>query len=240
MSTTYGIIVANTTQKNKNMLHHYHLRYVISHHLKNRRLALIMSSVIILSAVVTYLVLRTSLPLTLRYDATDVKVDGPLAITLNQLTHPIATDKVQVAPAVKGTWQYIQPDVTKNPKLVFTPATYLKEHTTYTVTIPNTKRIFGVELEVPKVSFTTERAPSLKSSGAASWKDGQVVAADETVRVDFVSPNRHLRKLELRTTPELETVSSVQRDQSYSWSPKNGVWPQNTDVTVELYDTKNE
>jgi hypothetical protein len=61
-----------------------------------------MSSVIILSAVVTYLVLRTSLPLTLRYDATDVKVDGPLAITLNQLTHPIATDKVQVAPAVKG------------------------------------------------------------------------------------------------------------------------------------------
>ena len=222
------------------MFHNYHPGYVISHLLKNRRLALIMSSVMVLSALVTYLVLWTSLPLTLRYDATDVKVDGPLAITLNQLTHPIATDKVQVTPAVKGTWQYIQPDVTKNPKLVFTPATYLKAHTTYTVTIPNTKRIFGVELEVPKVSFTTERAPSLKSSGAASWKDGQVVAADETVRVDFVSPNRHLRKLELRTTPELETVSSVQRDQSYSWSPKNGVWPQNTDVTIELYDTKNE
>lgn len=204
-----------------------------------RRAAMIAACAILLVSVTIYALLRTAMPLALQYTAADVKVDQPVTIALNQYIQTVDTKGITISPAVEGSWRYIRPTITHNGSLIFAPKTYMKEYTTYTVKVPSTKRAFGSTLSIPSIRFTTEKAPSLSTAGAAEWKDGQTIAADAAFAVSLISPNHHLRTLELRTTPAIETKLSVAHDKEYTWKP-TGVLPQGTDVTLEIYDTKNQ
>lgn len=181
---------------------------------------------------------RTALPLSLDYVKANTKVDQPLIISLNQHIKPIDVNTITITPNVEGKWQFIQPSIMQRGRLVFTPKTYFKEYTKYSVAVPEAERVFGPKTAIPPVTFTTERAPSLATTGAASWKDGQTIAADARVSASLVSANHHLRELELRTTPQIAMTRSVANDKDYTWKSTD-TWPQNTDITFELYDTKN-
>ncbi len=206
---------------------------------RHKRAMIIVGCGMVVTATITYGLLRTTLPIAFSYTKADVKVDQSLTLTLNQYVQPIAASKVKITPAVEGTWQFVQRGIVQNGTLVFTPKTYFKEHTTYTVTVPSTKRVFGNALPLPSVSFTTEKAPSLANAGMASWKDGQTIAADAAITASLTSPNHHLRNLELRTTPTLATTMTAANDKDYTWKP-TGMLPQGTDVTFEVFDTKNQ
>ena len=186
-----------------------------------------------------YVLLRTTLPLMPNYVQSDVKVDQPLTVTLGQFIQPIKPSDVTISPAVEGSWSFVQTTIGAGAKLVFTPKTYFREHTTYTVHVQNIKRIYGNDATIPDVKFTTEKAPSLSATdGIASWRDGQVVAADSVFAAKLAAPNRNLRTLELRTSPEIPATLSASGDQTFTWKP-DSLLPENIDMVVEIYDTKN-
>lgn len=204
-----------------------------------RKMVLLGVGSVLLVATLTYALLRTTLPLKLVYTSHDVKVDQPVRLQLNQFIQTIDTTKISISPRVAGTWKFTQPSFTRNGVLSFTPSSYLKEHTTYTVTLPSAVRAFGSKFVLPAIAFTTEKAPSLTSNGSVAWKDGQTIAADARFVVGLSSPNHRLRELELRTTPAVETKLNVKDDKTYTWQP-TGLLPQGSDVAVEVYDTRNQ
>lgn len=184
------------------------------------------------------LVVHTALPVRFSYASSAVKADQPLVVTLNQLIQPIDTQHIKILPSIVGSWKFERKSLFDAGKLIFTPTTYFTANTKYTVTLPSTHRLYGATTPLPTVIFTTERAPSLASGGIAAWRDGQTIASDTSFVATLASPNHHLRTLELRTNPAIETTASVADDKQFTWKP-SGILPQNTDVAIEVYDTKN-
>ena len=205
---------------------------------KNKSLLLISLAAFSVASIVSYVILRTSLPVSLVYQKNDVKVDQSVVISLSQFIQLIDAGDIQIQPAIEGSWQFVRNTIADNGTLVFTPKKYFTEHTTYTVNIGKATRLYGNEADIPAATFTTEKAPSLAQSGMANWKDKQIIAADATFSVDLVSQNRNLRDLELRTTPQIETTLSSVSDKEYTWKPTT-ILPQNIDLSIEIYDRKN-
>lgn len=215
------------------------LQRTIGYLKRHRRIIAIIFVGLLIFAGMALIISRTLLPVHLAATTHDVKVDQPITITLNQFVQPIDTKRITISPAVDGSWKFTQPNFVQNGTLVFTPKTYFTAHTAYTITLPSAKRAFGTAVTLPAVHFTTEQAPSLTNTGIASWKDGQIIAADAPLVAKLASPNHHLRALELRTSPAIETKLSVDNDTTFTWKPA-ATMPQNTDLTVEVYDTKNQ
>ncbi len=209
--------------------------------LLKRRKALVFGGTIGLISVgmLSFFVLKTSLPVTVNYTGNDVKVDQPITISLSQYLRIIDTSRITMTPAVAGTWHLERKGIVSKDMLVFTPKTYFREDTKYTVTLPQAQRVFGAETPLPPVSFVTEKAPSLAVTDMATWTDNQTIAADAVFSASLVSANRHLRTLELRTSPSIATTPTVQHDKDYTWTP-TALLPHGTTVTLELFDTKNQ
>ena len=131
-----------------------------------RKMVLLGVGGVLLVTTLASALLRTTLPLKLVYTNHDVKVDQPVRLQLNQFIQTIDTTKISISPRVAGTWKFTQPSFTRNGVLSFTPSSYLKEHTTYTVTLPPAVRAFGSKFVLPAIAFTTEKAPSLTSNGS--------------------------------------------------------------------------
>ena len=194
---------------------------------------------IIIVTSLAYFICRTSLAVNVIYTAQNIKVDQPVIFKLTQHIQPIDTSKITISPAIEGSWKFTQTNISENATLTFTPRKYFKENATYKVTVHDAKRLLGQPLSLPTISFTTEKAPQLVGTGVLSWKEGQVVASDTSFSVTLASENRQLRKLELRTTPAINTTMSIKDDKVFTWKP-NSILPHNTDISIEVYDSKND
>lgn len=208
--------------------------------LQRRRVAFAAATgcLLVVSAV-SFLVLKTALPVSVQYEQANVKIDQPLSVTLTQYLQTIDTQSMRITPEVAGTWELIRGGIGGTDQLVFTPKTYFREHTTYTVSAPTAKRVYGTKVTMPTIKFTTEHAPSLMTTGMAAWKDNQVIAADAALGVSLSSPNRKLRSLELRVEPQMELAMATRNDKDFTWKPI-GLLPHGSTVNFEVYDTKNQ
>ncbi len=194
--------------------------------------------VLMVSLFTVFFVCKTQLAIAAHYGAQSHKVDQPFVIELTQAVSAVESSRITISPSVEGAWVYQSGGLFGKDRLVLTPKTYFKAGTTYTVKAPDAKRMVVGSAHIAPVRFTTETAPSVAKTGAATLQANAVVAADYAFSVKLAAPNRGLRSLELRTTPEIAMIKSVQKDQTFSWRPKE-LLPQGAAVAVELYDTKN-
>ena len=193
---------------------------------------------LVLSLFLVFFICKTQLAIKTHVVSHAHRVDRPFEIELTQAVSAIPTTKVAVSPAIDGRWEYKSGGLFGRDKLVLTPKTYFKAGTTYTVKLPAAQRMVAGTASIAPVTFKTETAPSLTKEKTAGLQASAVVAADYEFAVKLAAPNRGLRALELRTTPEIALTKSVQKDQTFSWKPKE-LLPQGGEVALELYDTKN-
>lgn len=207
--------------------------------LKRRRLALAVGAgFLVVLSMGCFLILKTALPVSAQYRQSEVKIDQPFSITLSQYLQAVDTQSMRITPKVAGEWEFVRGGLGAADRLVFTPRTYFREHTAYTVSAPVAKRVYGTHTSIPTVKFTTEHAPSLATTDMAAWKDDQVIAADAALAVSLSSPNRKLRSLELRMEPQIQMTMSMENDQHFTWKP-TGLLPQGSTIYFEVYDSKN-
>jgi len=182
---------------------------------------------------------RTYAPVTVSAPLKSVNTDSAVAIKLSQVLSSIDTTKINITPAIEGTWSHQRGNLIASDNLVFTPKHYFKQDTTYKVKLPQAQRLLGGTAVLPTFNFTTEKAPSIDATyGVGSWQEGQIIAADTTFDVVMTARNNKARVLELRTNPAIKTALSIADDKKYSWKP-NQLLPQDTTLTIEVYDTKN-
>jgi uncharacterized protein YvpB len=216
-------------------------RYIIRtiQHLRPKVL-LLLGLCIFLFATTTYFFLKTSLAITPSYVKVNQIINKPFVVSLNETIGSIALNQIKISPVVPGTWSFKSGDLIGQDQLIFTPATYFKANTTYTVTPAPAKRIVFGSAHISTVQFKTQIAPSLTSSGIPSLKDNVVVAADYTFSVSLASPNKNLRNLVLRTTPSnIPMTETITGDQDYSWKP-TGLLPEGSSFSVQVYDSRND
>lgn len=203
------------------------------------RIGIIVAAVLAGLFVVGYGVALTSLPIKATYQTSDQQVTEPLIITLNQKLRTIPTDAITITPTTSGRWEAVQRGILGTTQLKFTPERDFRTATTYTVTLPDSPRIFFGTAKTDDIIFTTEKAPSLNAkAGSAAINDGETIAADYQPSITLQSKNRQLRKLELRTTPQVDATLSSRDDQSFSWKFSQ-LLPQGESISLEVYDTKN-
>jgi uncharacterized protein YvpB len=194
---------------------------------------------VVLIALLTLAILRTALAITPSYTKTNFVVNQPLVISLNEAVRSVDLNAITITPAVAGKWTFKSGDFFGQDKLIFTPTTYFKVDTTYTVSSTMAKRVVFGSVAIAGVQFKTEPAPSLTSKGLVSAKNGSSIAADFVFTTQLASPNKNLRDLVLKTVPaNIAMVETVKDDQYYSWKPKEFL-PQGTPISVQVYDAKN-
>jgi uncharacterized protein YvpB len=193
----------------------------------------------VLLFVIVVMGLKTMSPVRLDIPKASVALNGPVSVRLNQLFSMIDTNRIQILPAVEGSWQHAKGSIVGSDRLVFTPSKYFIEDTTYKVDLPNASRLIGGATTLPDFQFTTEKAPSLSSTaGIGAWSDGKIIAADTEFTAELVSPNNGTRELELRTTPAISLTSEIVNDRTYTWKPGD-LLPQGSEITLDVFDTKN-
>ncbi|OGL22312.1 hypothetical protein A2707_03215 [Candidatus Saccharibacteria bacterium RIFCSPHIGHO2_01_FULL_45_15] len=211
------------------------LKWITTH----KRISLFGMLAFIFLLAASLFLIRTRLPIAPQVSSAKASVSHSLHVALNQKIGDIDTTKISISPSVAGSWKYEASALLGNDRLVFTPKTYFTVATDYTVTFPAAKRTLFGEAKLPNVSFQTESAPSVTSESLKSFTPGAAVPADYTFSVTLGSPNRQLRSLVLRTTPNIPLTPKVQNDTTYSWRSSE-LLPQGQKISVELYDEKNQ
>lgn len=168
-----------------------------------------------------------------QYQTTGVSVNAPLEIKLNQGLLSIPLDKISISPTAEGSWSLAQ-SLTGGDTLRFTPARPFVAGTTYTVVTKDVRRVSGIKVELPHMSFATEAAPGIDT---ISFGENQVVAADSTFTITLGAKNRGLRELELQTSPKVPLEPSAKDDQLFAWKPAD-ILPQGKQVVFTLIDKK--
>ena len=204
----------------------------------SKRRIIISSFALILSLTVVTVAASTQLKINPGYAAADHKVDAPFVIELGQKISTLALAEIQTAPVVQGQWHIDQGSLLTGDRLVFTPKTYFAVNTEYKISLPVIKRALVGEATTEPIEFKTELAPSLLPTGIAELKNEQVVSAGYIFELVLSSPNRGLRALELRTTPQIDMKRAASDDTTFTWKPAD-LLPQGQPVQLELYDTKN-
>ncbi len=196
--------------------------------------------VLILSAVATFLFVKTAQPIQLTFQKADMPIDRSLTIRLNQYLRDINTDQIKISPDVKGgKWTFNSGGLFGHGELVFTHDEDFKVDTTYTVNFGEISRLLLGEATIPDVKFTTQTAPDLAESGLAGLQNDSVIAVDYTFAVSLKFANRGLRDIQIRTAPEVELTQEISGDQNYTWKPKE-LLPQGQTIAVEIVDAKNQ
>ncbi len=203
-----------------------------------RNLSLLSIGVLVLVGVGLF-VARTHLTVAAEYSEIDQKVDQPFVVVLNQRLGSLLVDDIKIAPELEGRWEFQRGDLLSGDRIVFEPEEFFTVNTTYVVSFPKATRVFGTEAAIDELRFKTEIAPGLAKVGLASFEDGATVAADYAFEVVMVAENRNLRKLELRTEPELVLSQSSEDDKTFLWKQKD-LLPQGQELKIEVYDTKND
>jgi uncharacterized protein YvpB len=181
---------------------------------------------------------RTHLPVTVHTSTEKVSVSDQLVISLNQKMQTIDTNDIFISPKVEGSWKYEKSHLLGSDRLVFTPKTYFTVATDYTITFPAAQRIGFGQAKLSDVPFRTEDAPSLTAESVKSFASSPTIPADYAFSATLGSPNRKLRSLVLRTTPNIPLVLTTKNDTTFTWKPE-GLLPQGQKILVELYDEKN-
>jgi uncharacterized protein YvpB len=187
----------------------------------------------------TFFFFKTSMPITTTYSKVNQSSSQPFVVNLNETVRNITLSDMKISPTVSGKWTFKSGMLVGLDKLIFTPTSYFKVNTTYNVTFGSAKRIlFGSE-QINNVQFKTEIAPGLTKAGINGLQNDSSVAADYVFKVDLTTPNKGLRKLEIRTVPNISMTQTVINDQQFSWKP-TVLLPQGTTLSVQIYDAKND
>ncbi len=169
------------------------------------------------------------------YVKSAVSVDQELRVSLNQRLLRIPLDHITVTPEVEGEWT-LERSLLDGDALVFVPKHALVADTTYVVKFNGVKRVTGLGVELPEVTFTTEAAPGVEG---VTFEDGAILASDAAFSMSLSAANRGLRRLELRTKPAIETTLAVKDDRHFTWTPKQRL-PQGKTVAVTIVDRVSE
>jgi uncharacterized protein YvpB len=197
------------------------------------------AGIVLIIPIATLFFMRTSMAISPVYSRADQSIGQPFTIYLNGMVSDISLSDIKISPAISGSWEFKSGMLIGSDKLIFTPTDDFKVDTSYTVSLPSVKRVLIGSSEINDVSFNTEKAPDLASVGINAVEDNSVIAADYEFDVSFAAPIRGLRKLELRTNPDLSMGMNSTDDQSFNW--KSGdVLPQGQTLAIELYDSKND
>lgn len=194
---------------------------------------------IIVAVISTVVITRTQLAIVPTYETQNHKVDAPFVIALNQYTKSVDIDAIRVVPVVSGTWSIQEGTLLGGDRITFTPTDYFAVNTTYTVTLPSIERVIAGTAASQSLQFATEQAPSPSDEGIARLANKQTIPADYNFPLTLSSPNRGLRNLELRTTPQLAMVKTeATNGRTFTWK-SGGLLPQGEAVSIEVFDTKN-
>lgn len=196
-------------------------------------------AVVVMIMASAMLLIRTAGALDVRYREHDQPINQPLSIDLGQNIRDIDLSAIQIKPQVDGSWQLQHGSVMATDRLVFTPSRNFIINTDYRITLPPVERYLIGDRRAPEVVFKTEPAPSLLPRELASRRDGDVIAADYVFTAEFSAPNNDLRQLVLRTTPDIPSQLDTTDDTVFRWRPET-LLPQGSELTVELYDEKNQ
>ena len=210
---------------------HHSLQRIVKHWPLSRRMTLIASGLGIVLIMAVFVLCKTQLTVVAQYSASSHKVDAPFVVTLNQALASVPVSDIKMTPKISGTWRHESGRLVGRDKLVFTPSSYFTAGTKYTVAMPSVSRVVVGSATIDPITFTTEKAPSLASAETAALSSTATVAADYPFVFRLSAPNRHLRALELRTTPAVPTKLTVKNDQVFTWTPTQ-LLPQGTDVKV--------
>lgn len=210
----------------------------IALHYLRKRLVLVCAGAVLGVIILTFL-LRTALPISVAVPQAYIqRVDQPLSLNLRQKISSVDTNAITITPHVQGSWTLVRAALIGNDKLVFHPQSDFVVATTYTVKNVHIERIGIGSVTLPDVTFKTEAAPGLAQSGLVKATEGTTMAADAAFEISLTSANHDLRRIAIRTTPQIDLIPSIEQDKLYRWRPK-GYLPQGTKVAVEIYDDKN-
>ena len=204
-----------------------------------KRRTILTSSTIIVIALLCCFILKTCLAVTPMYIKSNQVVNKPVIITLNEAVRSVEIAKIKISPDIEGTWSFKSGKFIGHDEIIFTPKTYFRVNTAYTVTVPNAQRILIGDAAISNISFTTEKAPSLANMGIDSVKSDSTIAADYAFTVELAAPNKQLRTLQLRISPNIPMAQSVENDTTFTWKPTT-LLPQGSTVSVQVYDAKND
>ncbi|TAL15180.1 hypothetical protein EPN95_00660, partial [Patescibacteria group bacterium] len=204
-----------------------------------RRRIIVTSSIVVILALLTFFLLKTSIAISPTYTNVNQIVNKPFVISLNESVRSVAVNGIKISPAVDGIWSFKSGNFFGHDQIIFTPKTYFRVSTKYSVTVPNAKRLLIGEAAISGITFTTEKAPSLANAGIDSVKSDSMVAADYAFTVELAAPNKQLRTLELRTNPDIPMQQTVENDTKFTWKPTK-LLPQGSSVSVQVYDAKND
>ncbi|HUC96671.1 MAG TPA: C39 family peptidase [Candidatus Saccharimonadales bacterium] len=203
-------------------------------------LILKLTAIALTTTLVTIFILKTCFAITPVYVKINQVVNQPFTIYLNETVGSIPLSDIKISPAVNGKWTFKSGDLIGRDKIIFTPTSYFKVATTYTVKLPNAKRIIAGNAQISTVNFKTQMAPGLTTGGINGAKNNSTIAADYAFNVDLVTPNKGLRKLELRTIPSVPLAQTITKNnQQFTWKP-TGLLPQGTTLSIQVYDAKND
>lgn len=192
-------------------------------------------SLVCLGAIAALFVLRTRMPVTVKYSAERHSVTAPFVVTISQTLQPMTPQQLEITPKIEGSWQYKSGNILGSDVLIFTPRESFRTDTTYTVRMNQVKRVIVGDANIPPVTFKTEQAPGISRT---SFQDQEkpVLAADHVFTVELSERNRKLRSLVLSTEPrvELEALTSSD-DKIFTWRPKH-LLPQGQEVRILLTD----
>ena len=205
---------------------------------RHRTLFATLAAIVMVAIITGVIGVKAYAPVTVIAPSARVSANGPVTFKLTQTLGSLEVTKSTITPAIDGTWAYRHGSALAGDIVTFTPKHYFKENTTYQVALPKAKRLLSGTANIPTASFTTEKAPTLTKQGVAGWQQGQTVAADTTFSATLASPNHGLRAIELRTTPAIAVTQTVKDDTAFTWKPTD-LLPQGTDITLEVFDTKN-
>lgn len=190
-------------------------------------------------ALTTLFLLKTCFVAVPVYQKANLKVDKPLIVYLSESLASVSLNEIKISPAIDGKWTFKSSSLVGRDQIIFKPTKYFKAGTSYKVTFGKVKRLISTDTRLPIISFTTEHAPGLANNGVKSIKDNTSVTADYAFSADLEGQNNGLRKIELRTDPEVKMIQTIKDDKSYTWKPA-GLLPQGKTLTVEVYDSKND
>lgn len=205
--------------------------------LEHRRVIAVATALVLLGAVFSMAVVKTTLPIKASLQAPGrQQVHKPLIVKLGQKLANVDTSKLTIQPVTKGTWQYVKGSMLANDSVVFTPETEFTTDTQYEVGLAGAKRLLVGETSSQRLLFRTESAPSVVSVTQTSKRP---LGAVSPFNVTLNSLNRDLRDLTLKTIPEVQLKRASSDDKTFTWTPVT-TWPQGTTLKVVVIDEKND
>jgi uncharacterized protein YvpB len=195
--------------------------------------------IVLMSAFAIFFFLKTCLAIAPTYTKVNQIVNQPFIIYLNETVSSVPLHNIKISPAVDGKWAFKSGKFIDRDELIFTPSSYFKVDTSYTVTFANIKRVLFGDTQISDVHFKTELAPNLAKTGVNGIANNAIIAADYVFETDLISSNKGLRKLELHTNPDIPVTQKIINDRQFIWKP-TGLLPQGSTLTIQVYDSKND